>query len=348
MTGITRRQATATALAGGAALSMPWVRRANAAGELRIFGWEGYTDKPWVEAFEKATGASLSLTYAGSVDEMFAKMQGSGGADFDVLAFDTGSFKRYVEQKLIQPLDVGKLPNRKNLAPAFQNVKEIVFDGAVMGVPFAWGSLPLVYDKNQFPDGAPDSWGVLWDEANAQKITSLDDANNCIVNTALYLGYPDPYNLTDEQFAKIKDALIAQKKLLLTYYAGNEEGATLFYDNNIKASFAMGEIMKVMIEKKGGNVGMTIPKEGAIGWLDCWVISKGCKDIALAEQWIDFATRPEVGHYISETYMFGNTTDVAYNETIGLTYADKLSWLQPPENFQKRTELWNEVKAAPV
>ena len=58
-----------------------------------------------VKPFEEKYGASVSVTYVGSVDEMFAKMQGSKGADFDVVSFDTSSFKRYIDNGLIQPID---------------------------------------------------------------------------------------------------------------------------------------------------------------------------------------------------------------------------------------------------
>ena len=51
--------------------------------------WEGYAEPDWVDPFKAATGADVSVVYTGSVDEMFAKMQGSKGADFDVVAFDT-------------------------------------------------------------------------------------------------------------------------------------------------------------------------------------------------------------------------------------------------------------------
>ena len=39
----------------------------------------------------------MNVVYTGSVDEMFAKMQGSKGADFDVVAFDTSAFARYID-----------------------------------------------------------------------------------------------------------------------------------------------------------------------------------------------------------------------------------------------------------
>ena len=345
MTRLTRRQA-GTIL--GATLAMPALRRARAAGELRIFTWEGYADKPWVEAFEQATGATAKVTYTGSVDEMFAKMQGSNGADFDVLAFDTGSFKRYIEQGLIQPLDPALLPNAGNLAPAFQNHPAVTIDGKTFGVPFAWGSLPLVYDEAAYPNGAPDSWAAMWDLANAQQMIALDDANNSIVNCAILLGIKDPFNLTDAQFQTIKEKLIEQKKLLLTYYAGFEDGVKIFAESGIKLMFSMGEPQVGMLKEKGIKAAMTIPKEGAIGWLDCWNMSKGCRDKALAHAWINLMLDPKVGAYITKTYSYGNTTDPGANGAAGMTYADKLVFLQAPEDFQKRTTIWNEVKAAPV
>ena len=49
---------------------------------------------------------------------------------------------------------------------------------------------------------------------------------------ALVLGFPEPYNLDDEQFAAVKQKLIDMKRLLLTYYAGFDEGADIFAQND--------------------------------------------------------------------------------------------------------------------
>ncbi len=345
---MTRRRFARLGLAAAATAGAARVLPAHAGGELRMLTWEGYADDPWVKAFEKETGAAVRVAYTGSVDEMFAKMQGSGGADFDVLAFDTSSFKRYLEQKLIQPLDLAKLPARKNLLPAFRHVDAIVADGKTYGVPFAWGSLPLIYDEAAFPEGAPDSWTVMWDPRYAQQMIVLDDANNNIVNTALMLGYKDPFTLTDDQFTEIKNRLIEQKKLVLTYYTGFEDGVNIFSQGGVKLMFSMGERQVGMLREKGIKAALTIPKEGAVGWLDCWVVSVGAKEVELAHKWINLMLDRRVGAHLGEKHGYGNTTDAKANDKAGLTYSDRLVYLQAPEDFQKRTELWNEVKAAPV
>lgn len=315
--------------------------------ELNVLTWEGYADEQWVKEFEKATGATVKVSYTGSVDEIFAKMEGSKGADFDVIAIETSSYKRLYEQKLIQPLDLSKLPHYQNLSPVFQKIDAITFDGKPYAVPYAWGSLPLIYDKKVFPT-PPESWNVLWDPQYAGHVLVMDDANNEISTTALILGYKDPFNLTDEQFDAVKKKLIEQKATVLSYYAGFDDGISIFAQNDGALMFSMGEPQVGMLQKKGVDAGMTIPKEGAIGWIDCWTISNGAKNVDLAHKWIDFMLDKRIGTYISTKTGYGNTTDPVANEAIGLTYADKLVFFQPPEDPKRRVALWNEVKATPV
>lgn len=336
-------------LAGSAAaLAMPILARPAraAASELRILTWEGYAEPQWVKPFEEKNGVTARIAYVGSVDEMFAKMQGSRGADVDVVAFDTSSFSRYIDAGLLQPLTTARIPNAANLSPAFRQVEAIRRGDRVYGMPFAWGSLPLVYDRQAFAT-PPESWSVLWDPALAQQLIALDDANNSIVLAAIVLGFKDPFNLSDAQFAAVKAKLIEQKKLLLTYYAGFDEGVNIFAQSGVKAMFSMGEPQVAGLKAQGIDAAMTIPEEGAIGWLDCWTVSAGAQDPDLAQAWINACLEKSVGAFLSDRKSYGNTTDEAANQRAGFTYAEKLAFLQTPEDFAKRVQVWNEVKAAP-
>ena len=73
------------------------------------------------------------------------------------------------------------------------------------------------------------------------RCSGMDDANNSITLGALIVGVANPYKLTDEDFAKVKAKLIEQKKLLLSYYAGFDDGVNLFAQNGIKLMYSMGE-----------------------------------------------------------------------------------------------------------
>ena len=126
-----------TAALASAPVAAPAVLRA-ADKELRILTWEGYAEPEWLDPFKQATGATVNIVYSGSADEMFAKMQGSQGADFDLVSFDTSLFPRYVDAKLIQPFDMSKIPNFANLAPEFAAVKAVM-----RGDDALWHSLRL-------------------------------------------------------------------------------------------------------------------------------------------------------------------------------------------------------------
>lgn len=339
-----RRQVLVRAVAtAGAAVAAPAVLRA-ADRELRILTWEGYAEPEWLETFKATTGATVNIAYSGSADEMFAKMQGSQGVDFDLVSFDTSLFPRYIDPGLIQPFDMAQIPNYANLAPEFQAVTAVMRGADRYGMPFAWGSLPLVYDADTFPT-PPDSWEVMWDPQYAQQMLWQDDANNSITLGALIVGAANPYQLTDDDFANVKAKLIEQKQLLLSYYAGYDDGVNLFAQNGIKLMYSMGEPQVPALKGKGINAALTIPKERAVGWLDCWELSAGVKDAELAHAWINACLDTAVGKVLTEKLGYGNTTNLAVNSSAGLTYGGQLSWLETAENYEKRVAVWNEIKA---
>ena len=192
------------ALATGLALAMAASSSLSAQERtIRIFTFEGYTDDEWVKEFEEANEATVNVTYTGSVDEMFAKMKGSEGADYDLISIDTSLFGRYIEQDLLMPYDMSKIPNTANLLPAFQDVAEVQHDGEAYGVPITWGSLGLIYDVDEV-DPAPTSWEALWSEDYAGRIIVLDDTNNNIVNTAIILGFETRSILTTSKWPPSK------------------------------------------------------------------------------------------------------------------------------------------------
>jgi putative spermidine/putrescine transport system substrate-binding protein len=310
--------------------------------ELRMLTYEGYADDAWVKEFEKETGITVKVTYVGGVDEQIAKMKASNGVDYDIVAVDTASLKAYIEQKLIAPLDTKKISNISNMMPDFRGLKNATFDGTVYGVPLAWGSLGLVYDKKTFPQ-APKSWSVLWDPKYKHRVISLDDANNDINFAAIALGIKDPFHLTDEQFKQVKQKLLDLRKQVLTYYAGFDEGTTIWSENDVVLMFSMGELAQISLAKKGFDVGYTIPDEGAVGWLDNLTISAGSPHPELAYKWINFFLQPKIGSDMTKKFGYNSTT--AKLEGMSDDYAGRLKWATPPENYAKRQQIWNEVKA---
>jgi len=319
---------------------------ARAAGNLRVMTWEGYSDDQWVKRFEGQSGASVSISYIGSGDEEFARAVASKGADFDIVTPDISAVRHYVDQGLLLPIDASKIPNLAKLLPNLQNLPGLQTGGKTYGVPFAWGSLPMVYRTSAFPQ-PPNSWGVFWDPANKGKVLIQDDANNNVSWAAIALGFKDPYRLSDEQFAAVKQKLIELKRNALTFYTGLDDGASLFVQGNVELLFPMGQAQSALIRKKGVDVHETVPVEGASGWIDCWAISAATPDVDLAHAWINAMLEMDVGAYQTTQYGVASAVNAQANKNIGMDYADKLKWMEAPEDYNKRVQLWNEVKATP-
>ncbi len=338
-----KRLLTAVAAAG---LGMGLAVSAALAENLRVLAWDGYADQDWVKEFTATTGIGVDVVFIGSDDEIWAKIKGSEGKDFDVFAVNTAQLQRYIQAGLVSPIDVDKLSNQKDVLPRFRDLSAVggvTSEGKVYGIPFCFDSIGLIYDTDKVKP-APTSMSVLWDPAYKGKVLAYDNGEHNVSFTALLLGYKDPFHLSADEMAAVKSKLIELKHNVLTFYTTADEAQQIYQNNDVALIWAnYGQQQVKALQKIGAHVAYVNPKEGALAWLDNWVISKGVRDKAAAEKWIDFMLSKKVGTELSERTGFGNTV----TETGSAGGDDKLVWLQLVEDPLKRSDMWNEVKAAP-
>jgi putative spermidine/putrescine transport system substrate-binding protein len=323
------------------ALSQPvWAK------ELRILSWEGYADPDWVAAFEKQYDADVSVVYVGTDDEIWAKIKGSEGEDFDLFAINTAQLQRYIDAGLTTPYDLDQVPNQKKTLPRFQDlgkVTGVTRDGKVYAIPYAFDSIGLIYDTEKV-DPAPTSMEVLWDPKYQGRVLAYDNGEHNFSFTALTMSAENPFQLSDQQLEEIKAKLIDLKHNVLTFYTTPDEALQLYENNDVALIWAnYGQQQVKAMQDAGAPIKYVNPKEGALAWLDTWALTKGVRDKELAEAWVNFTLQPEISGALSERTGFGNTV-----KPFGSAGADdKLVWLEAVENPTKRADLWNEVKATP-
>ena len=80
-----------------------------------------------------------AATYTGTSDEMYTKIKAGGGRGTAQVWFEGDLTKRLFDAGLIDPIDLKKVPNYKNLFPLFQNAPYNTYDGKNYGVSIAWG-----------------------------------------------------------------------------------------------------------------------------------------------------------------------------------------------------------------
>lgn len=313
---------------------------------LRVMAWEGYADADWVKEFTKETGIDVDVVFIGSDDEIWAKIVGSEGKDFDVFAVNTAQLQRYIDANLVQPIDLAKVPNQAEVLPRFRDLDAVGWvtrDGKVYGIPFAFDSIGLIYDTTKVKT-PPTSMSVLWDPEYKGKILAYDNGEHNFSFTALTMGIKDPFHLSDTEMGEVKDKLIDLKHNILSLYTTSDEALQIYQNNDVALIWAnYGQQQVKAMQEVGAPVAYVNPKEGALAWLDNWVISSGARDTDAAEKWIDFMITKKVSSEMSERTGFGNTV----TETGSAGPDDKLIWIEPVEDPLKRSDLWNEVKAAP-
>ena len=75
---------------------------------------------------------------------------------------------------LLDPIDTGKLPQFADLVPQFTSQSAIHAGDKLLGVPWNWGSLPLMYDPAAV-SGVPESWLDILKPEYKGKVAMVDD-----------------------------------------------------------------------------------------------------------------------------------------------------------------------------
>jgi spermidine/putrescine transport system substrate-binding protein len=327
---------------------------------LNVLAWEGYTEPQWVKPFEQANDVKVNISYVGSDDELFAKVRGGGGTTFDVVATNRANLIPLHQADLIVPLDERRLASAHRLYPQLANAG-VRIDGKLFAAPFVWGSIPLMYSTKAFPT-APDSWGAMFAPSSdvCGKVVLNEDAGTTISTVALYLGYKNPYRLTDAQLSKIKDVLLKARKCARAFYSGFGDAANYFASGDVVIGNSLGSIITLLAREKGASVAEVVPKEGALGWVDTWAITKGGADkLDLAYKWINWEQSPRVQEMVSKHTTFApavqgvaDKLDPKLRHSLHLDDPSYLQELVPvetpqaPDSLQKRLDLWNLVKAS--
>lgn len=273
----------------------PTVGRAPAlaqSNDLTMIIWEGYTSESFAEPWQEANDATIESTFAGSGDEMFAAMQGSAGATYDLVSASSDLPQRLYDADLLMEIDPATLTNFPDLYEQFQKPPYITFDDKLYGVNFAWGPTILLYDTEAIAE-PPATWQAMLDEQYSGKIATWNYPLQ-IAQYALLLdpAPEDPFTLDDEQLAQVKDLLVSQRPLIRKYWDLGGEVAELFLNGEVVIADGWSWIT-LQIADSGGHVAEATPEEGVTGWSDSWCISNKAANPELALKWADYMIGPE-------------------------------------------------------
>jgi putative spermidine/putrescine transport system substrate-binding protein len=136
------------------------------------------------------------------------------------------------------------------------------------------------------------------------------------------------------------DRLIALRRNVTGFYTRPDESVALFKQRSAALMLANFGKQQVQLCKSAGlDVGYAIPKEGALAWLDCWVVTRGARNPKLAAAWINHLLEDAPSEALVTRQGLGNTTSSGPDSPAG----DQLRWLQPVESEEHRNQLWDRI-----
>jgi spermidine/putrescine-binding protein len=284
---LSRRQALVGAAALGTA-AMIGARPAFAKTTMTWMGWQGYETPILSGSFIADNDIDFQPTFISSNEEIITKLQAGGIGKTDLITMYFGYLPLMAEGELLEPIDAAKIDQIPKLIPQFLAQDAIKHNGNLMGVPWNWGSLPLMYDPAAV-SAPPESWLDILKPEYQGKVAMVDDPlGNLLIWGTVVTGKPMGTILTKEEMVQVIDKLIEIKtKHARAFFPSYGDMADAFARNEVVVSAIGWEAVAVWAQAKGKTIKYTIPKEGTGMFMDCLCIPKDAPNLELSYKMIN-------------------------------------------------------------
>lgn len=265
--------------------------------KLNFYNWDTYIGETTLADFKKAAGVDVNMSLFATNDELFAKLK-AGNPGFDVIVPSNEFVTRMGEAGMLMPLDHSKIPNIKNIDPAFQDA---AYDpGRKYSMPYTWLVLGIGYRKSKVK-GVPDSWKYLFDSDEYKgRIALLSESADLIRLSAKYLGH-SVNGIPPELVDQIEKMLIKQKANVKAFHEDNGQDMLLAGDVDLVLEYN-GDIAQVMTEDP--DLDFIVPKEGSLLNSDTLCIPAGAPRPDNAHKFINYLLDAQAGAEISKTILY--------------------------------------------
>ena len=322
---------------------------------LHIYNWGEYTGENIIGDFEKETGAKVVMENFDSNEQMYIKV--ANGEPYDILVPSDYMIQRLIEEDMLQKLDHSKLDCLDKLA---DDVKNLPYDpGNQYSVPYFWGTVGIVYDKNKvdIKDLEEEGFGIFLDEKYKGDVYLYDSERDSFMMALKDLGYS--MNTTNEQeIQEAYDWLVKCVETMDTEIVTDE-----IIDNMAQGRKALGLIYSgdaTYVMDENEDMGYYMPEYGTNLWSDGMVIPKNAKNPDLAHAFINFAS-DYAGAYDNSSYVGYTSSNKEVMEDIygeGGDYEGIDAYIPRTDNendevfeYNEKTkkimgDLWSRVKIA--
>ena len=271
----------------------------TAGGAFNWMTWSDHYLPAQLEEMSRKFKVRANPTLFADNSEALLKLQQVGGKQLDMVSGDALWVPKYYDEGLVEVLDLADFPASQEL---YSLAREFPFwqkDNGYLAYPFGWSPVVLAYNP-KYIKSAPTSWEVLFDpELKGRVALSMQplDVMGCMGKAT---GAKEPFNMTDEELQKAKQALKDLQPNILKYFEQATEAVTLRANESIWICDQNLGIEDRVKDAGGPEIKSFIPKEGTIGWMDGEMIAKDAANRDVARSWLKNA---ESAEWIAQNFL---------------------------------------------
>lgn len=252
-----------------------------------IYNWTEYIPADALAQFTEETGIEVEYATYESNEAMYAKIKLLKGEGYDIAVPSTFYVEKMRKEGLLQPIQAAKLSNYANLD---ENMLNKDYDpNNQFSVPYLWGSTGIAVNSEVIDPALITSWQDLWRPEVAGELMLMDDVRDIMGVGLAVKGFDD--NTTNE--AEIEAAYMALQSLWSGVKMINSDSPkTPLIQGNVNIG-VMWNGEAYMAQQEMPSIEFIYPSEGAIVWVDSFVIPKGAANVENAHKFIDFMLRAQ-------------------------------------------------------
>jgi putrescine transport system substrate-binding protein len=290
---------------------------------LNIYNWSDYIAPDTVSRFEAETGIKVNYDVYDSNEVLEAKLL-AGASGYDLVVPSASPYlARQAQAGIYREIDKGALKNYGNLDPQLLAAAAKADPGNRFGVPYLWGTTGMGFNKTmvaaRLGAAAPlDSAHLIFDPANAKQladcgISLLDSAQEIFPAALAYLGR-DPLSREPQDLDRAAAVVTAIRPYIRKFHSSQYINDLANGDLCLAWGYS-GDVIqarnRAQEAKNGMDIAYSVPKEGAMIWIDMMAIPKDAPHPGNALAFIDYVLRPETIAAISNTVAYANPNSKA-------------------------------------
>lgn len=318
---LSRRAFNKTMLSVGvASMTLPLMPRAAWAAEtpideeLVVFEWSGYELPEFHKAYIDKHGKTPNFSFFGEEEEAMQKMR--AGFKADISHPCTYSTRRWRDAGLLKPIDTSRLAHWDDMFPNLHDLPgSHDAEGNNYFLAWDWGNSSVLY-RTDLVDPAyleEESWNILFDERYEGRLAIYDSVDGVLGVVGLVIGAEDPFNMTEEEFARAAEKLRQQRKLLRFYWTDTTAIEQALASGELVASYAWNSSYQ-NLRKEGVPVAYMKPKEGIYTWVCGFsLIAGGEGKEDKAYDYLNAVLEPEAGAHLVTAYGYGHCNRKTYD-----------------------------------